>query len=309
MKDGRSVLLLLLSIGLLSTWFYHLYEKNQYSNKIRKEFVTDTAKIVEAMKDSLQKMYASGVNEMGDTIDPYSRMPDSIANEPDTSLTEIMQLRNDISRILSDENIDKKQLRLAEIKMRGLHGRIDRILIASGTSGDNRKRLTNELDELTRDLKKVQRNRPFPDAQQRIAGTTFDSGSPLYTSNLRLAFAGDDDSAGSETEDSAANDTHKMIVSFTAEYSDPLTPHTDVFVVITDPEGATLTDEKWDSGIFNTAKEKDKPFTRKIKVDYNNGERKRLILSFSYDRFIKGTYTVRLYHHGMMIGKISKTLS
>jgi len=166
MKDGRSLLLLLLSIGFLSTWFYHLYDKSQYSNRVREVVVKDTSGIAGVIRDSLQKLYASRVDEMGDTIDSIATLPDSILLHPDTGLREILRLRNEIITLLEDSNIDKKALKTAENKIRDLQTRIDDVLIENSPTEDTRKKLNGELNEITRDLKKIQQNRTAPDSQR-----------------------------------------------------------------------------------------------------------------------------------------------
>ena len=118
-----------------------------------------------AIRDSLQKLYASRVNEMGDAIDSIDIIPDSILLQPDSGLTEILQWRNEIRNILSDYNIDKKALKTAENKIRELQTHIDNILIENYPTEDTRKKLNGELNELTRDLKRIQQNRAAQDLQ------------------------------------------------------------------------------------------------------------------------------------------------
>ena len=125
----------------------------------------DTSGIAGVIRDSLQKLYASRVDEMGDTIDSIATFPDSILLHPDASLSEIFQLRNEIITLLADSNIDKKALKTAENKIRDLQTRIDYMLIENSPTEDTRKKLNGELNEITRDLKKIQQNRTAPDSQ------------------------------------------------------------------------------------------------------------------------------------------------
>ena len=125
----------------------------------------DTSGIAGVIRDSLQKLYASRVDEMGDTIDSIATFPDSILLHPDAGLSEIFQLRNEIITLLADSNIDKKALKTAENKIRDLQTRIDNMLIENSPTEDTRKKLNGELNEITRDLKKIQQNRTAPDSQ------------------------------------------------------------------------------------------------------------------------------------------------
>jgi hypothetical protein len=57
MKDTNSLLLVLLSVVLLGTWFYHLYDKTKYSNQRKEIYIKDSIDVAEGVHDSLHKIY------------------------------------------------------------------------------------------------------------------------------------------------------------------------------------------------------------------------------------------------------------
>jgi len=60
MKDGKKLLLLVLSLCLTATWIYHLYDKNRYANlPVKEKIVKDTAGVAAVIKDSLERYYAA----------------------------------------------------------------------------------------------------------------------------------------------------------------------------------------------------------------------------------------------------------
>ena len=308
MKDGKSLLLLLLAFGMVGTWVYHLYDKNQYSNKINEVIVKDTTGMAEVIRDSLQKLYASAVNEMGDTIDTTHGNLDSLRGQLDSRLSEISGLRNEISRILSNKNLTKDELKEAKSKIRDLHSRVDEMTIENSSLEDQRKKLNGELNQLTEEVKGLQQNISILDSQNNELKKIVYSASTLVASELTLAIIDTKASSGAEMETSRAKRANKVVVSFIAQNTIAQFTNTEVFVVLTDPGGTVITNELWESGNFDTKNENGKTFTRKIKFDYVKGEKKRLVFSLDYDKFIKGTYRIQLYHNKTLIGESAKTL-
>src|SRR5438094_944849 len=63
MRDSKNQLLVLLSIGLFSTWFYHFYDKTHRNNHSVEILVKDSLATQEAIRDSLQKMFNEQINQ------------------------------------------------------------------------------------------------------------------------------------------------------------------------------------------------------------------------------------------------------
>ncbi|MES1218736.1 MAG: hypothetical protein ABUT20_24745 [Bacteroidota bacterium] len=308
MKDGKSTLLLLLAIGLVGTWIYHLYDKNQYSNKVNEVIVKDTTGIAAAITDSLQRLYASRVNEMGDRIDTANANVDSLKGQLDSRLQEISNLRNEISKILGRKNITKDVLKEARGKIQEMQAKVDEMNAQNMSLEEERKKLNGDLNMLTDQMKGLQDNISKLDSQNRELRELVNSASTLGATDLKLMIV-DASSGDSEKETSKARKANKVVVSFIAQNNIAQFANTEVVVVLTAPDGSVITNAIWESGSFDTKKEKGKTFTRKIKFDYSKGEQKRLIFSLDYDKFSKGTYTLQLYHNGTLIGETSKALS
>ena len=310
MKDVKSLLLLLLSFGLVGTWIYHLYDKSQYSTKINQVIVKDTTGIAGAIRDSLQRLYASTVNEMGEKADTTTHIKiDSLRGQLDTRLTEIAKLRNEISGILGNKNITKEALKEARIKIQDLHAKVDEMTVQNTSLEDERKKLNGELNQLNEEVKGLQENITSLDAQNKELKEIVNSASTLDASELKLTMIDVKSSDDTEIETSKAKKANKIVVSFIAQNAIAQFSNTEVYVVLTDPDGNVITNTIWESGSFDTKKESKKFYTRKLKFDYSKGEQKRLVFSLDYDKFIKGTYRIQLYHNGMLIGEALKTLS
>jgi len=309
MKDGKSLLLLLLAFGLVGTWVFHLYDKNQYSTKINEVIVKDTAGMAAAIRDSLEKLYASTVNEMGDTIDPTGvASPDSIQGVPDSWLQDFINLRKEVEKILGTKNITKETLQDAQSRIQGLRAKLDDLTLASVSPENQRKLLVVELRQLNEEVVSLRLPVSGVDSLHNDPKKTDPSGISLTATDVKMTVMDSNADDGSETETSTAGDANKMILSFTTRNTEMPFSNAEIFVVIIDPEGKVITNEIWDSGSFDTRKETGKTFTRKIKFDYVKGEKKRIVVSLDYDKFNPGTYRIKLYHNKMLIGQTTKTL-
>jgi hypothetical protein len=112
-----------------------------------------------------------------------------------------------------------------------------------------------------------------------------------------------------EQETSLARKADKFVASFVLQNNFNEYMNAEVMVVITEPDGRVLQSSTWDSGSFETKTEGKKNYTRKVRFDYNKGEQKALIFTLDVDVFQKGTYTLQIWHNGILVGEVNKTLS
>ena len=89
MRDIKPLLILLLAIGLVSTWVYHIYDKSQYTSLVAN--VSDDDK--NEAQDSLKAIYSSLVTQMGDSLS-------SVQTTAEDRLKEINVLKNEIRALL-----------------------------------------------------------------------------------------------------------------------------------------------------------------------------------------------------------------
>ena len=109
MRDSKNLLLLLVSVGLMGTWIYHLYDKSRYSTHLAQVLVKDTMATQEAVRDSLQKLFTEKTHE----LDTTKTLTDSLKGRLDSTMSKIFDLRRQIGDILKNRNatnpISKKQ--------------------------------------------------------------------------------------------------------------------------------------------------------------------------------------------------------
>lgn len=102
---------------------------------------------------------------------------------------------------------------------------------------------------------------------------------------------------------------NKLVISFSVQNNVADYDNADVFVVITLPNGRILKNEDVGNHADNPAKRQPYLYTRRVRFEYQKGESKRLLFSLTDDEYLKGTYTMQIYHNGYMIGQTMKTLN
>ena len=116
MKDTRSLLLVLLSFGMLGTWIYHLYDKTKYSKQHTEIYIKDSIAVAEGVQDSLHKLYSTTINKLDAQLDSTKSTAGLLKNELGNKLQKINRLHSEVSTILKKNNVRKEDIELARKK-------------------------------------------------------------------------------------------------------------------------------------------------------------------------------------------------
>jgi TolA-binding protein len=307
MKDTRSWLMVLLSFGLVSTWVYHLYDKAQYSQQRNEVYIKDSIAVAESVKDSLQKIYTATISKLDTRLDSTKTDADSLKTQLEVKLGEINKLRNEISGILKNGGSTRADFKRAQQKIAELQQKIEELQNQNISMEEERKRLTALLDQLNGNMKGMEETARKLGDENKMLTEKIGLASLFISSEVQLsAVAVNDDK---EQETTQAKKAEKFVLSFkvqnnVTDYSDA-----EIFVVIIQPDGKVLSNEVWDSNMFDSRKEGKKNFTRKIRFEYNKGETKALLFTLNSNSYQKGNYIMQIYHNGIKIGQVIKTLS
>lgn len=328
MRDSKSSLLLLVSLILflmsfiiLCTWGYNVYYKGKEDKRKTAIAIDDSATISKATKaianatrDSLQKVYAATVKQLDSKLDSTWNYADSLKGPLDVKLNEFFKLRNEISTILKDKT-SNANLGIARQKINELQKKVEELVGRNKDVEQENKRLYAMLKQLsanTNSKEPDQQNiRPVvfenkPAAESTANSNTSNTSGLFIASELRLAALTETDNK--EIETSQAMQTDKLVGSFTVKNDNSQNNNAEVMIVVLQPDGKVLQKSSWESGTFSTHEGK-KIYSCKMRFDYNKGEVKRLNFSLSGDKYMKGNYVMQVYHNGLLIGKLSKTLS
>lgn len=298
----------MLSIGLVATWVYHLADKSRYSKQRREIYIKDSMAVAQGVQDSLHKIYSFTIHELGVQLDSSKLTEGQLKNELSTKLAEIYRLRTEIATILKKTDVKKTDIDLARRKTIELQLLVNELQSRNSSIEEEKEQITAILDKVNVQVKSLESTNQQLDQQNKLLSEKMTLAAAFIATDVRLSPVMVRNEREQET--SSASKTSKLIISFTVQNNIADYQNTDVFVVITQPDGSLLTNDVWESSsTIDTRNEGKKRYTRKIKFEYSKGEAKRLSFSINADEYQKGTYTLQLYHNGLMIGQALKSLS
>jgi len=308
MRDSKSLLLGLLSVGLIVTWIYHIYDKSRYSNLTREVFVKDSIAVAEAVSDSLRKYYTHSLEQLGIEKLQIDSSNNLLKGELGQRINEINKLRTEVAGILKRKNLTQADLSEAKTKIDDLQQRIDGLKTENTSLADERTKLNGILSQLNGEMNSLQQSMQKVSAENKELTQKINDASIFIASEIKFA-AYDVKPDEKEAETTQQKKANKFVTSFIVQNNIVNFESAEVVVVVSDPSGKSLNTEVWDAGSFETKSEGRKVYTRKVRFEYNKGEPKKLIFSLEPDYFEKGTYKLSLYHNGVRIGESSWKLS
>lgn len=280
MKDTRNILLVIVSVCLVATWGYHLYDKNRYAASLKEVVpVKDSLAVQSRINDSLRSAYNTLLQQM----DSSRNVATSDTINTTTASTEIDSLRTEIAAILAINDITKEDLKRAEQKIKQLQQRLAQTAVTTAQLPvENRPSVTAATVAKTESTAK----QPSNDVVYAVSGISFRAMEKSREIPTVKA-----DAAG------------YLSVGATVQTASAFAAETEVFLVITDPSGDVIQDDPWQSGMFTTANDDRLAYTRKAKVMARKGEPGRLALNLKLPEFNRGVYNVQFYLNGVRAGR------
>jgi hypothetical protein len=300
---GRNILTAILVIALLGTWGYIIFDKN----KTRQEKQDLTSQIVnsDSAKNELQRELDDAALRL-DALKTSNVKADSLLKTKDK---DIDALKARVQSIINNRNATRAELAEAKRLIAQLKGNIETYTAQIDSLQTANSQLTETNRVVTQQRDVVQKS--FDSASQVIQhkDTVIDIGSTLDASNFSIEGIKEKHS-GKEKVTSTAKRVDKLSISFTlgANRITPSGPK-DIYVCITDPTGKAVQVDALGSGTFTTRDGVQKPFTKKIEVNYVQGQKQPVKVEWSQNsKFITGGYKVEIYNNGFKIGEGVVTL-
>jgi hypothetical protein len=307
MRDTRSLLLLLLSVGLVGTWIYHLYDKTNYSHRKTQVYIRDSTAIADGIRDSLNKLYSSEINELGKRIYFSENGTDSYKGNIDDKLNELGQLKNEITGILKSRDITKNDLLIARKKIEELRSKVDELKIDNVSILQETNRLNTILQQLNTEIKDLQKSVSKMNADNQLLSERINLASLFVATEISLNAITVKKQQESET--ATARKTNKLVASFLLQNQAYDFSNTEVFAIVIQPDGQVLTTDDSGAATFETKAEGVLSFTKKIKLDYIKGEKRKIVFPMQTNDMKKGNYRLQIWHKGIMIGEATRRLA
>lgn len=291
MKDTKTILLALLSLGLVATWVYHLYDKTNNAASPKKTEIKDSELTLRNIQDSLQEIYSATLNKLGYQLDSAKNTAGLLQEELMARLDEINLLRTEISDLLRKNNRKKEDLDLASKKTSEFQQLIAELPDISKKNAEEKK-LTPPINNGKNDFQ----------GYEKLSAT------PLFTAT-DLKFIPIKVTDDKETETNEAVNTSKLVISFAVMNTVTGFSNAEVFAVITQPDGKVIQPDVWEAASINTHDFGKKRYTRKMKFEYQKGETKQLELTLKPEDYERGNYKLQVFHNGYLIGETVRKLN
>jgi len=308
MKENRSLLLLLLSAGLILTWVYHLYDKSGYVSKSKEIYIKDSVAVAEAVSDSLKKIFTRTLDQLGIEKITIDSANTNLKSELTERITEINKLKGEIGVILKRKNITQADLNEASGKIKELQEKIEGMRTENSSLITEQKNLSNVLARLNTEMSSLQQNMQKVSSENTELTRKINDASTFVASELKFSIVNLRQDK-KEIETNQIKRADKFVASFVVQNNISDYPNAEVYIIIKDPSGRTINTEVWDAGSFDTKSEGKKSYTRKIKFEYSKAESKKLLFTITPDGFEKGEYKFQIYHNGVRIGEANWVLN
>lgn len=297
MKDTKTILLALLSFGLVATWVYHIYDKTKYADAKKTLEKKDILPGITSIQDSLQQVYSSTLNKLGYQLDSAKNTAGLLQSELKARLDEINLLRTEIADLLRKNNVKKEDLEMAGKKTTRFQQLVAELPNKNNGNAEEKKMVPSMSEEInTREAMKENNQ----DAVQSTASVF--TATDLRFTPIKII-------NDIEEETNEADNASKLVISFAVKNNITGFNNAEVFAVITQPDGKVMQTDVWESAYISTHDFGKKIYTRKLKFEYQKGETKQLQLTLKPEDYERGNYRLQVFHNGYLIGEAVKTLN
>jgi hypothetical protein len=298
----------MLTVGLVGTWVYYFYDKSRQSGPKTEVVTSNPAPSLQHIQDSLQKVYSLTVDRLGAQLDSVKNTAGQLMGQLNARLEEINNLKTEIAALLRKNGAKKEDIELAGRKTTQLQ-KLVAGLNKENIEAKNDKRIESPLPgDLNNTLVKKQQPDNQLAQQETNSSPEKTPGSTLFTvSEIKFTPVAIKDDR--EVETNQAESANKLIISFVVQNNATSYANAEVFAIITQPDGKVVQTDVWDAASIPTHDYGKKPYTRKMKFEYQKGETKQLQATISPGDYEKGNYTLQVFHNGYLVGQAVKILN
>ena len=297
-NNNRNILTAILVIILLGTWGYIIWDKN----KSRQEKQELTSQIVESdsSKNELQRELNDAALRL-DMLKTSNSKADSLLKTKDK---DIENLKSRVQSILNNKNATQAELAEARRLVSQLKGNIENYTaeIESLKTANNQLTQEKRIVTIDRDLQK--KNYDSANTVIKDKEDVIDVGSTLHASDFDIVGIKEKKS-GKEKETTTAKRVDKLKISFSIDENRiTQTGPKDLYVAITSPDGRPVVVDALGSGKFVTRDGIEKAFTKKVQINYVQGQKEPVSVEWSQNSdFQTGDYKIEIYNNGFKIGE------
>ncbi len=300
-NSTKNILIGVLAAGLLGTWAYFLYDKNDSNRQIQVKTAEATTALT--AKDSVQLLYNSALTR----LDSITGSNNNLSGQLSDRQSDITKLKQQINKIVNDKNATAADLSRAKSLIGELNGKIANLESeVARLTGENQQLAATNV-HLTQERDVLQTNLQTTTAQKEELAQTVDVASTFSAANIKITPI-DERKKGKEKETTTAKRVDKLVVSFDIENRVARSGPADLYVIVTGPDGKVIADPSMGSGILTTRADGDKPFSYRTTIEYEQGTRKSVQIPLRQNSFTTGDYRIEIYQNGFKIAEGIRTL-
>lgn len=297
-NNNRNILTAILVIILLGTWGYIIWDKNK--NKQEKQELTSQIVESDSSKNELQRELNDAALRL-DMLKTSNSKADSLLRTKDK---DIESLKSRVQAILNNKNATQGELAEARRLISQLKGNIETYTAEIESLKTANNQLTQEKRLVTIDRDVQKKNYDSASTVIKEKEDVIDVGSTLHASDFNIVGIKEKKS-GKEKETTTAKRVDKLRISFNIDENRiTQTGPKDLYVSITSPDGRPVVVEALGSGKFVTREGIEKAFTKKVQINYVQGQKEPVSVEWSQNSdFQTGNYKIEIYNNGFKIGE------
>jgi hypothetical protein len=289
--------------ALAGTWAYLVWDKSK-SNE-QKQQLSMQLTTSDSSKNDLQRELNDAVMSL-DMLKSTNARADSLLRTKDK---DIQDLKTRVQKIINDKNATGSQLAEARRLIKQLKGNIETYTAEIEKLKNDNIQLTEEKRVVTVERDVVRKNFDSAKTVIKEKESIIDIGSTLHASNLNVMGVKEKNS-GKEKETATAKRVDKLKISFDLD-ENRITQSglKEIYINIIAPDGSVIVIPDIGSAKFVTREGVEKLATKKVEVDYKQGERKQVQFELAKaQNFMPGDYKIEIYNNGFKIGEAVRSL-
>ena len=297
-NNNRNILTAILVIILLGTWGYIIWDKNK--SKQEKQELTSQIVESDSSKNEMQRELNDAALRL-DMLKTSNSKADSLLRTKDK---DIEGLKSRVQTILNNKNATQAELAEARRLISQLKGNIETYTAEIESLKTANIQLTQEKRLVTIDRDVQKKNYDSATTVIKSKEDVIDVGSTLHASDFKIVGIKEKKS-GKEKETTTAKRVDKLRISFNIDENRITeTGPKDLYVAITSPDGRPVVVDALGSGKFVTRDGIEKAFTKKVQINYVQGQKELVSVEWSQNSdFQTGDYKIEIYNNGFKIGE------
>jgi hypothetical protein len=295
----KNIIIGVLAAGLLGTWAYFLYNKNESDKTIQEKSVAVTQAMT--ARDSANILYQNTLQR----LDALTGENNTLKSQVTDNNSQISKLKNEITSILSKKNASEAEVKRAKALIAQLNQTVANLEAENARLTGENQVLASNNTQLTQEKQVLQTNLQTTTSEKDELAQTVDVASTFSASNIQITPL-NEKRGGKEKSTTTAKKVDKLVVSFDVENRVARSGPADLYVIVTGPDGKVISDATGNT--LSTRQDGDRAYTYKTTVQYEQGTRKSVQIPMRQDHFQTGDYKIEIYQNGFKIQQGVRTL-